>query len=178
MQIVNVLEIALFSISRTAARSVSQPDKNDVPIQAAGPALDSRDQQFQPVYLPPETVSTRSNENDATTSDLRERRFDPVSPSPKVLPVPAPEIQQRGFDPASPPPKVLPPQKPGLRERRFEPLSPPPKVLPPPLSDSEARERSFEPISPPPKVAPPQHDGESKLCDRRDGFVKILRRQM
>lgn len=178
MQIVNVLAIALLSISRTAARPVSQPDKNAVPIQAAGPALDSRDQQFQPVYSPPKTVSTGSNENDATTSDLRERGFDPVSPPRKVLPVPAPETQQRGFDPLSPPPKVLPPQKPGLQERRFEPLSPPPKVLPPPLSDSEAPERSFEPISPRPKVAPPQHDGASKLRDRRDGFVKILRRQM
>lgn len=175
MQIVNVLVIALLSISRTAARPVGQPGQTDVSIQAAGPALDTRDQQFQPVYSPPKTVSARSDENEDPSKSLRERTFDPVSPPPKVLPPPEPQVKERGFDPVSPPPKILTPHGPVLEERNFQPLSPPPKVLPPP-SDG-ARKRSFEPISPPPKVASPQHDGASKLRDRRDGFVKAIRRQ-
>lgn len=153
MQIVNVLVIALLSISRTAARPVGQPGQTDVSIQAAGPALDTRDQQFQPVYSPPKTVSARSDENEDPSKNLRSRTFDPVSP----------------------PPKILPPHGPVQEERNFQPLSPPPKVLPSP-SDA-ARKRSFEPISPPPKVASPPHDGASKLRDRRYGLVKMVRRQ-
>lgn len=175
MQIVKVLVIALSSISWTAARPVGQPGQTDVSIQAAGPALDTRDQQFQPVYSPPKTVSARSDENGDPSNNLRKRTFDPVSPPPKVLPPPGPQVKERGFDPVSPPPKILPPHGPVIEERNFQPLSPPPKALPPP-SDG-ARKRSFNLISPPPKVAHPQYDGASKLRDRRDGFVKMVRPQ-
>ena len=184
MQLLSIFSAALASAAIGTSASPIRHNQHDAArhphqvLEDSGSPLHAPHEEFHPTSSQPKVVSTRSDQDEEFfTSGNIERRFDTISPPPKVLP-PRSDDEEFSMSGVFLPPKIALSNGGKLttvhaRKDGFVKASPPPKTA---TDDAAINARNttldhFDVISPPPKIRP----SDTKLNRRANiwtsGFI-------